>query len=127
VNWLARRGRIEQGSELFGKAFESWVFHELNCYNASSGTLAEFSYWRLSTGVEVDFIVNDMACAIEVKPSSRITDSHLKGLRELAKDHPDVKARYVVSNESHDRKTSDGIHILGVSSFLESLWSGRMF
>lgn len=28
VNYLARRGEISPGSELFGKAFENWVFHE---------------------------------------------------------------------------------------------------
>ncbi len=56
VNFLARRGSIEPGSELYGKAFESWVFHELCCYNSYCDRFAEFSFWRLSTGAEVDFI-----------------------------------------------------------------------
>jgi hypothetical protein len=29
VNVLAKRGRIQAGSALFGQAFENWVFHEL--------------------------------------------------------------------------------------------------
>src|SRR5687767_4926099 len=29
VNHLARRGRLERGGELFGKALENWVLHEL--------------------------------------------------------------------------------------------------
>lgn len=33
VNFLTRRGRLEVGSELFGKAFENWVMHELTAYN----------------------------------------------------------------------------------------------
>ncbi|MDE0448792.1 MAG: DUF4143 domain-containing protein [Spirochaetaceae bacterium] len=28
VNFLARRGALQPGGELFGKAFENWVFHE---------------------------------------------------------------------------------------------------
>ena len=54
--FLARRGTIEPGSELFGRAFENWVFHELCCYNSYCDRFAEFSFWRLSTGGEVDFI-----------------------------------------------------------------------
>ena len=29
VNFLANRGWLKPGSELFGKAFENWVYHEL--------------------------------------------------------------------------------------------------
>jgi len=34
VNVLARRGRIEPRSELFGKALENWIFHELSAFAA---------------------------------------------------------------------------------------------
>ena len=36
VNHLARRGTLEPRSELYGKAFENWVFHEL-CAHAAYG------------------------------------------------------------------------------------------
>ncbi len=127
VNFLARRGPVQPGSELYGKAFENWVFHELNCYNAYRGVMADFAFWQLSSGTEVDFIVNDMECAIEVKSSRQITDHHLKGLRELAVDHPEVKKRVLLSLESRDRRTPDGIDILGVPGFLQALWDGRLF
>ena len=39
VNFLARRGALQPGGELFGKAFENWVFHELCCYNSYRGVL----------------------------------------------------------------------------------------
>ena len=32
VNRLARRGELLPGSELYGKAFENWVFHELSAF-----------------------------------------------------------------------------------------------
>ena len=69
VNHLAKRGGLQAGSELYGKAFENWVFHELSAHNAYSETFATLSYWRLASGIEVDFIVNDMQLAIEAKAS----------------------------------------------------------
>jgi len=121
ANFLARRGRVVPGSELYGKAFENWVFHELRCYDSYRERFAGFSYWRLSSGIEVDFVINDLECAIECKSSSVVTDKHLKGLRELAKDHPTIKRRILIAQEPHPRRTPDGIEILSAGSFLEEL------
>lgn len=71
VNFLAKRGTVQQGSELFGKAFENWCFHELNAYNLYNEVFAELFYWRLAGGTEVDFIINDMEVAIEAKASKK--------------------------------------------------------
>lgn len=127
VNFLAKRGTLEPGGELFGKAIENWVFHELRCYNSYRERFAEFSFWRLSTGVEVDFVVNDLECAIECKSSASVQTHHLKGLRELALEHPRAGRRIVVSRESKSRTTGDGIEILNVQDFLGVLWSGGLF
>ena len=110
-----------------GKAFENWVFHELCCYNSYRERYAQFSFWRLSTGVEVDFVVNDLECAIESKSSAAVRSAHLKGLREIAKEHPDVQRRVVVSMEPVSRRTPDGIEILGVADLLDALWGGALF
>jgi predicted AAA+ superfamily ATPase len=127
ANFLARRGEVLPGSDAFGKAFENWVFHELRAYNAYCERFAQFSFWRLSSGVEVDFIVNDMACAIECKAAAAIRNNHLKGLRELAKDYPSVGERVIVSLEPESRQSADGIKILSVSDFVRMLWDGRLF
>lgn len=127
VNFLARRGHLAPGSELYGKAFESWVFHELRCYNSYRDRFAEFSFWRLSTGAEVDFVVNDLECAIECKSTAEVQTHHLKGLRELKTEHPALGKQILVSREAKSRKTSDGIEILSVADFVEDLWSGRLF
>ncbi|TVR05076.1 MAG: hypothetical protein EA403_03685 [Spirochaetaceae bacterium] len=87
VNFLARRGSIEPGLELFGFAFENWVFHELCFFNAYAHRYADIAYWRLSSGVEVGFIVNHIDRAIESKASRRVRPDHLKGLRELSAAH----------------------------------------
>ncbi|MBY0383523.1 AAA family ATPase [bacterium] len=122
TNSLAKRKQIEQGSELFGKAFENWVYHELRCFKSYCEQDLEISYWKLSEGREVDFILNDLECAIEAKSSLSVTDRHLKGLRELKSEHPQVKRRIVVSTEKVSRTTSDGIEILSTKDFIEMLW-----
>ena len=122
VNRLARRGELVAGSELFGKAFESWLFHEISAYLAYTRSDERLSYWRLTGGAEVDFIVGDMRVAIEAKGAARIGSRHLKGLRTLARDHPEAERRIVVCLEPRPLKTDDGIEILPVRDFLDRLW-----
>ena len=116
VNYLARRGRLQPGGELFGKAFENWVHHELIAGIAYHESFTELSYWRLASGIEVDFIVGQMEVAIEAKASSRITTDHLKGLRHLRADHPRAR-RVVVCLEPKRRLTEDGIEVMPAQVF----------
>jgi predicted AAA+ superfamily ATPase len=127
VNHLARRGVVQRRSELFGKAFENWVFHELCAHDAYHGTLAHFSYWRLASGTEVDFVVNDLEVAIEAKGTEKITADHLRGLRELNRDHPRTSRRIVVCLETRRRRTDDGIDILPADEFCRQLAAGAVF
>lgn len=127
VNFLTRRGRLEPGSELFGKAFENWCHHELAAYNAYSESFAELSYWRLASGIEVDFVVDDMKVAIEAKSAEKITSTHLKGLRHISQDHPELARRLLVCREPKRRVTPDGIEILPADTFAGMLWAGEIF
>jgi predicted AAA+ superfamily ATPase len=127
VNHLARRGRLRAGSPLYGKAFENWVFHELSAHNSYSAAFAHLSYWRLASGIEVDFVVNDMELAIEAKATAKVTADHLKGLREVARDHPGIGERIVVCLEPKARRTDDGILVLPPSQFTKRLSSGDFF
>lgn len=127
VNQLAKRGELRPGSELYGKAFENWVFHELSAYNAYSEAFANLGYWRLASGIEVDFIVNDMQVAIEAKATAKVTVDHLRGLRALAQDHPRVKQRLLVCLEPKSRRTEDGVLILPAVEFCQLLKSGDLF
>ncbi|MBM4118285.1 ATP-binding protein [bacterium] len=125
VNRLARRGELQAGSELYGKAFENWVFHELSAHRAYRDADVTLAYWRLASGIEVDFIVNDMQVAIEAKASPRVTNDHLKGLRQLAADQR-VGRRIVVSLEQKSRRTEDGIEILPAALFAKRLAEGSL-
>ncbi|MBW1780678.1 MAG: ATP-binding protein [Deltaproteobacteria bacterium] len=127
VNFLAKRHHVEPGSELFGKAFENWCFHELTAYNLYKEAFAELFYWRLAGGTEVDFIINDMELAIESKAVPRVSGDHLKGLRSLKIDHPDIRRTLVVCCEDMPRVTEDGIEIIPARHFAQMLWNGEFF
>ena len=122
VNRLARRGELEAGSELYGKAFENWVCHELRSYVGYRDLDAELAHWRLPSGIEVDFVLGDMLLAVEAKASERVTDRHLKGLRVLKEEHPEVGRRVVVCLEPRARKTAEGVEILPATVFARLLW-----
>lgn len=126
VNRLARRGEVLAGSELYGRAFENWVHHELAAYISYTDFDGIMSYWRLASGVEVDFILGDMRLAVEAKSASRVASHHLKGLREMAVDHPRIGQRVVVCREAKARRTDDGIDILPTAEFVKRLWSGGL-
>ena len=126
VNRLARRGELAPGSELFGKAFENWVFHELEAWLTYERSSERLSYWRLAGGTEVDFIVGDMRAAIEAKAASRIGSRHLRGLRSLVRDHAGVERRIAVTLEDRPLRTEDGIDVLPATEFAERLWSGAL-
>jgi len=127
VNHLARRGHLTAGGELFGKAFENWLGHELRSYNQYRDRFLDLSYWRLSSGIEVDFIVGQIELAVEAKAVTRVRSEHLKGLRELSKEHPGDYQRILVCLESVARTTEDGITVLPYDQFVSKLWSGELF
>jgi predicted AAA+ superfamily ATPase len=127
ANTLARRGRLEPGAELFGKALESWVLHELSAYTAYAERDVQLSYWRLASGIEVDFIVGDMQVAIEVKAARRVSSGHMTGLRHLQQDHPELQRRLLVCLEQKARRIPDGIEILPARQFAHRLWDGGLF
>lgn len=127
VNELARRRAVERGGELYGKAFENWIHHELSAHSAYAERPSRLAYWRTASGIEVDFVVDDLAVAIEAKASARIDADHLRGLRALAVDQPRVARRVVVCLESKRRVTDDGIEILPADAFIDALTRGELF
>lgn len=122
VNRLARRGSLAPGSELFGRAFENWVCHELSAWISYREFDGQLSYWRLAGGTEVDFVVGDMQLAVEAKASRNIGSRHLRGLRSISRDHPGIPRRVIVCLEPRVRRTSDGIDILPAEDFARRLW-----
>lgn len=123
ANTLARR-RPAFGTPEFGKSLEHLVWMELQAYRAYCDRDLELSFWRTSTGLEVDFILNNKEVAIEVK-SGRVHTTDCKSLAAIAADGP-VAQRTVVCLESQSRTIEDKhgpIQILSIRDFLSWLWS----
>ena len=127
VNFLTKRGKLQPGSELFGKAFENWCFHEICAYNSYMELFTELTYWRLASGIEVDFIINDMEIGLESKATQNVRPDYLKDLRALKQEYPQIKKRYLICLEDKPRKTDDGIDILPATIFAKKLWQKEIF
>ncbi len=124
ANHLARR-RPRIGSSEFGASFEHLVLMELQSYRRYRAPDLDIRFWRTSTGIEVDFILGDMATAIEVKGSSRVHAGDLRGLRALAESHA-VRQSVVVCLERQPRQVDPAIAVLPWADFLVQLWSGEL-
>jgi predicted AAA+ superfamily ATPase len=121
---LTRRGRIAAGSELFGQAFEHFIWMELSAHSSYSGLNYPLAYWRTSSGFEVDFVLADGEVAVEAKSCESVKDKHLKGIRAF-KEECKSKRYIVISRDAAPRRTSDGIDILPWRIFLQQLWGGE--
>lgn len=84
------------------------------------------SYWRTSTGLEVDLIVGQLDLAIEIKASAKVGDSDARGLRALADDQK-LKRGVIVGFGDHPRRLADGIEIWPWHLFCQRLWAGGWF
>ena len=124
VNSLLKRGKIEFGSELFGKAFEHFIYQEIYAHSRYSNLEYEISYWRTSSGFEVDFILGENEVAIEIKSTSEVQSRHLKGLKAFEEEYA-AKKLFVVSNDPFPRKVGN-IFFLPYHIFLEKLWGGEI-
>jgi predicted AAA+ superfamily ATPase len=122
---LSRRGAVQPGSELFGRAFEHFLWMEIIAHSSYSELFYPVSFWRTSSGIEVDFILGDHEISIEVKSTTLANDSHLKGLRRF-KDEYSTRRSILVSLDSTPRKTIDQIEILPWNNFLDQLWEGKV-
>jgi predicted AAA+ superfamily ATPase len=121
VTSLQGRRHIQKGTSEFGDVFETYIFHELMSFRDYISEVP-LSYWRSTSGFEVDFIIGDHT-AVEVKAKENISSQDLKSLRALAEEKK-LKRYLCVSLEARTRKL-DGITVLPVKEFLKSLWEGQ--
>ena len=113
--------KFRPGTPEFGEAFETYLMHELISYSdyVSGETL---SYWRSTSGFEVDFIIGDHT-AVEVKAKENLSASDLKPLRALVEEKK-LKRYLCVSLEPRRRRFEE-VMVLPYRDFLEALWNGE--
>lgn len=113
-----------------GNAFEHFILMELIAFFGLHEMDDPICYWRTVSGLEVDFILNQGDCAIEVKLNQNTRLSDLKGLRAFCHDHKPAHA-IVVCNAPRRRLLSveNGVKIEAVpwQEFLTQLWQRHYF
>lgn len=124
ANFLAKRGKIEMGSEAFGKAFEHLIYQEIFAHSSYSDVRYPIHYWRTASGIEVDFVLGDHEVAVEVKATPMAHKRHISGLQRFAEEYT-VKHKILVTNDAYHRKLED-VWVLPWNIFFEKLWSGEL-
>lgn len=109
------------GTPEFGEAFETILMHELLCFRDYVSGEA-FSFWRSSSGFEVDFIIGDHT-AVEAKAKENLSLNDIKSLRMLAEEKK-LRRYLCVCLEPRSRRI-DNVVVLPYKEFLEALWSGE--
>jgi len=111
--------QFRPGTPEFGEAFETVLMHELVSYSDYiSGE--PLSYWRSTSGFEVDFILGDHT-AVEVKAKENVSAHDLKSLRAIAEEKK--LKRYLCVSLEPRRRNLENLTILPLREFLEALWS----
>ena len=118
----ALQGReFRPGTPEFGEAFETYMMHELLSYgDYVSGE--PLSYWRSTSGFEVDFIIGDHT-AVELKAKENLSPQDIKPMFALAEEKK-LKRYLCVSLEPRQRKLG-AVTALPFREFLDELWSGE--
>jgi uncharacterized protein len=124
ANYLLKRRNIEWGSTEAGHTFEHFIYLELKAYAQYSGKKFPIQYWHTSSHQEVDFILGDHECAIEVKATDNVQNRHFKGLKAFSEEYS-VKNKIIVSNDPFVRQAGD-IMVYPWKVFLEKLWGGEV-
>jgi predicted AAA+ superfamily ATPase len=121
---LTSRHLTEERGELFGKAFEHFIFMELRAHRSLSELNYPINFWRTKSGLEADFVLGGGQVAIEVKGSNRVERSELRPLMAF-RDEYAPRQTLVVCNERVER-IHDRIRILPWRVFLRDLWEGKI-
>ena len=113
----------QRGSEEFGRAFEHFLIEEVRAYLSYSEKYLPMTFWRTSTGMEVDLLVGDGDLAIECKAAAQVDERHTQGLRALLEDQR-VKQAVIVSLDTTLRQLPGGITVYPWQLFCQKLWAG---
>lgn len=120
ANYLCHR-QPNIGSPEFGKSFEHYILMELIAYQTYKKPDLDITYWRTSSGYEVDFILGDKLLAIEIKSSKRVHEGDIKGISALKEDGP-IKKSVIISMEDEPRFLTGDIEVIPWRIFIERLW-----
>ncbi len=121
---ITKRQIQEERGELFGQAFEHFIFMEIRAHSSYSELNYDINFWRTKSGLEVDFILARGEIAIEVKGKSRIDNRDFNALLAFIEEYS-PRQSYMVGNEN-TKRIHKGITVIPWREFLTDLWSGKI-
>ncbi|MBF0299470.1 MAG: DUF4143 domain-containing protein [Oligoflexia bacterium] len=122
VRCLQDRKDLKKQDADWGAVFESFIFHELKTYSEYR-RLDDLSYWRSTSGFEVDFIINNQV-AVEVKSCKKVNNSDFKGLKALQSEG--ILKKYILISNDPIRQKWDSILAMPYDDFLQELWNDQI-
>jgi uncharacterized protein len=123
TNAIAGTRALDRNSDLWGRAFEQWIWMELRAYLSYRRRSEPLCYWRSVHKHEVDFIVGD-DLAIEAKATRRISRSDLRGLSALAEEG--LLSRLLLVSEDPIPAQHGPIRCMPWRTFMDELWGDRL-
>ena len=124
ANYLLNRKNISPGTEIFGHSFEHLIIQELIAYLGYSQSSEKISYWRTSSGYEVDAIIGNGRIAVEIKSTDEVKSRHLKGLKAFKEDY--LYARTIIVSMDKYPRVMNGVEIIPAEQFLKALWNSEI-
>ena len=121
---ISRRQIMTEKGELFGHAFEHFIYMEMLAHSSYHELDYEINFWRTKSGQEVDFVLGRGEVAVEVKGTTRVDKRALRPIKTFIELYRPKKA-FVVCNESEERVHA-GISIMPWRLFLQRLWQDQI-
>ena len=115
---------VSEGSDVYGRAFEHFLLNEVRAYLAYRRSDLPMSFWRTSSGLEVDLVLGSAEVAIEFKAAREVRGTDLRGLLAFREEHRSGRS-LLVSREEH-RRTIDRVELLPWGEFCRQLWAGEL-
>jgi uncharacterized protein len=108
----------------YGRAFEHFIASELRTYLSYRHPQRALTFWRTTSHLEVDFII-DTSIAIEVKAGSRVTERDSQSLQALSQETK-LTRKILVSMDPQAKVFDSGVECIPVDEFLTQLWNDKI-
>jgi len=120
---LRPKGPLDSPEEIEGAALETLLLQELKSINDYFDLGYSLFYWRTASDLEVDFVLygEKGIKAIEVKRTTKINSSHLRGLRAFLRDYPSAQALMLYGGSKIMQEGN--IRIIPIVDFLKNIRS----
>jgi len=117
-------GPLDRPEEAAGAALEGLVAQHLKAWVDLGDPAHSVSFWRTTSGSEIDFVVYGPAglWAVEVKHAGSVRPKDLRALKAFAADYPEARLRLLY--RGRERLVVDGILCMPCDEYLKAVVPG---